>query len=71
MQVIHILIISFGELQVSIGNFYVGIYEKCFAGVAEPLHIKPNIEKPPCFCRFWTRCYLPIFSSFYCTFPSL
>lgn len=40
MQEILILIISYGELQVSIGNIYLGIYAKCFSEVAEPLQIK-------------------------------
>lgn len=45
MQEILILIISYGELQVNIGNIYLGIYAKCFCEVAEPLQIKPNIDK--------------------------
>lgn len=45
MQEILLLIISFGELQVSIGNFYLGIYAKCFAGKAEPQKISTQTWK--------------------------
>lgn len=69
----YILIISFGELQVSIGNIYLGIYVKCFPGVAEQPQIKRNQENPTCFFRNWTPWCLFIFSFnyFQCAFPSL
>lgn len=73
MQEILILIISYSELQVSIGSIYLGIYAKCFSGVAEPLQIKPNMENPPCSFNNRTPHFLPIFSfsHFNCAFPSL
>lgn len=43
MQEVLRVIISSGELQVSIGNIYLGIYAKWLDGVAEPQQIKPNI----------------------------
>lgn len=73
MQEILILIISYGELQVNIGNIYLGIYAKCFCEVAEPLQIKPNIDKKWGVQLLKKQGGFSIFSfsSFHFTFPSL